>query len=108
MSTERNKGGRPKGTTKGKVGKATPGQQTALGDGFSLNKFLTDWNKLGPVKRAMFSGSAKLNAYQKNLDRIANVSQVVIRYRSISCSLPAKALSERRSIGQSLIFPKGN
>lgn len=57
-----------------RLGRATAGQQDDLGASFSVNKFLTDWNKLGRAKNVMFSGSPKLNAYRSNLDRIASAA----------------------------------
>ena len=58
-----------------RLGKANPGQQDMTGEEFSVNKFLTDWNKLGPAKKVLFSGSPKLNEYSRNLDKIARVSE---------------------------------
>jgi len=58
-----------------RLGKSNDGLQNADGDVFSVGKFLTDWNKLGEAKSAMFSGSKKLNEYRANLDRIAKVSE---------------------------------
>lgn len=60
-----------------RLGKSTPGQQDAAGEAFSVNKFLTDWNKLGPGKKVLFSGSRTLNDYSKNLDKIARSAQAV-------------------------------
>lgn len=57
-----------------RLGKATSGQQDDVGEVFSVNKFLTDWNKLGPAKKVLFSGSKNLNQYSNNLDRIASVA----------------------------------
>ena len=57
-----------------RLGRATPGQQDAGGEVFSIGKLLTDWNKLGPAKKAIFSGSPRLNAYKANLDRIASAA----------------------------------
>ncbi|WP_299942111.1 hypothetical protein [uncultured Microbulbifer sp.] len=53
------------------MGKANDGQQGWEGEIFSVNKFLTDWNRLGPAKRALFSGTEALNRYGQNLDKIA-------------------------------------
>lgn len=40
-----------------RMGNATPGQQSADGDAFSLNTYLTNWNRLSPeAKGALFSG----------------------------------------------------
>lgn len=60
-----------------RLGKSRPGQQDATGEAFSVNKFLTDWNKLGPGKKVLFSGSRTLNEYSKNLDKIARAAEAV-------------------------------
>ncbi|MCK5616520.1 hypothetical protein KAR91_82420 [Candidatus Pacearchaeota archaeon] len=58
-----------------RMGKSTAGRQDALGDAFSLDKFLTDYNKLGTARKSLFSGSKELDKYSKNLDQIATVAQ---------------------------------
>ena len=58
-----------------RLGKSTAGRQDALGEAFSLDKFLTDYNKLGTAKKALFSGSKELNTFSKDLDEIARVAQ---------------------------------
>ncbi|MDP5211271.1 hypothetical protein, partial [Microbulbifer sp. 2205BS26-8] len=58
-----------------KMGKANPGQQGSEGEIFSVNKFLTDWNRLGPAKRALFGGTEALNRYRTNLDKIARQAE---------------------------------
>lgn len=65
-----------------RLGRSTSGQQNAvgenaLGDSFSINKFVTDWDKLGPAKKAIFSGSEKLDKYADNLNKIARAASVV-------------------------------
>ncbi len=57
-----------------RMGRATAGYQDDLGEAFSVNKFLTDWNKLGPSKKVLFSGSPRLNEYGKNLEKIASAA----------------------------------
>lgn len=57
-----------------RLGKVTAGQQDDLGQSFSVNKLLTDWNKLGRAKDVMFSGSEKLNSYRSSLDRVASAA----------------------------------
>lgn len=59
-----------------RMGRANSANQDEIGGQFSVPKFLTDWDKLGPAKKAMFSGSDKLNAYSQNLDRIARVARL--------------------------------
>lgn len=65
-----------------RLGRSTSGQQNAvgenaLGDSFSINKFVTDWDKLGPARKAIFSGSEKLDRYSDNLNKIARAASVV-------------------------------
>lgn len=65
-----------------RLGKASPGQQNAvgddaLGDAFSVDKFVTDWNKLGPARKAIFSGSDKIESYGDDLAKIARAASVV-------------------------------
>ena len=45
------------GTVLNNLGKATPGAQDAAGEAFSVNTFLTNWNRLAPeAKKALFGG----------------------------------------------------
>lgn len=60
-----------------RMGRSTSGNQTAEGDAFSVDKFVTDWDKLGPAKKALFSGSDKLNAYHDDLAKIAKVASTI-------------------------------
>lgn len=60
-----------------RMGRASSGMQNAEGDVFSVDKFVTDWDKLGPAKKAIFSGSEKLNAMADDLEKIARVSSRV-------------------------------
>lgn len=57
-----------------KLGRATSGNQDDAGAVFSVNKFLTDWDKLGRAKNALLSGSVKLNRYRNSLDKIASAA----------------------------------
>jgi hypothetical protein len=62
-----------------RLGRASPGQQIAegelaMGDVFSINKFATDWEKLGPAKKILFSGTEKTNKYAKDLNSIARAA----------------------------------
>jgi len=58
-----------------RLGKNTAGRQDAFGESFSLDKFLTDYNKLGSAKKALFSGTKKTNSYAQDLEDIAKVAQ---------------------------------
>jgi len=65
-----------------RLGRANSGQQNAvgenaLGDGFSVEKFVTDWDKLGSARKAIFSGSAKIDSYGDDLAKIARAASVV-------------------------------
>lgn len=64
-----------------RLGRASPGQQIAegeqaMGDVFSINKFATDWEKLGPAKKILFAGTEKTNKYAKDLNSIARAAGV--------------------------------
>ena len=60
-----------------RMGRANSGTQNAEGDVFSIDKFVTDWDKLGPAKKALFSGSDNLNSYYDDLSKIARVASTV-------------------------------
>lgn len=60
-----------------RMGRSTSGNQTAEGDAFSVDKFVTDWDKLGSAKKALFSGSQKLDSYGEDLAKIARVASTV-------------------------------
>jgi hypothetical protein len=60
-----------------RMGLATPGNQNDLGEVFSSQTFLTNWNKISPeAKRTLFAGS-KSNELRVNLDRIAEAANSV-------------------------------
>lgn len=65
-----------------KLGRATSGNQNAVGeeaagDAFSVAKFVSDWDKLGPARKAIFSGSERIDKYGEDLNRIARAASVV-------------------------------
>jgi hypothetical protein len=56
-----------------KMGKALPGQQDELGDVFSTERFLTNWNKLSPEsKQVLFNRFG--SEYRSNMDKIAETA----------------------------------
>ena len=56
-----------------KMGKALPGQQDELGDVFSTERFLTNWNKLSPEsKQVLFNRFG--SGYRSNMDKIAETA----------------------------------
>ncbi len=56
-----------------KLGKATAGQQDAAGEAFSINTFLTNWNKLSPeAKDVLFNTKGHKEAYQA-LNRLTDL-----------------------------------
>ncbi len=57
------------------LGKSSAGRQGADGTEFSINQFMSDWNKLGPAKKAMFSGSRTLDHFGRDLDAIARTAE---------------------------------
>lgn len=65
-----------------RMGRSNSGQQNAvgddaIGDSFSVDKFVTDWDKLGPARKAIFSGSDKINSYGSDLAKIARAASVI-------------------------------
>lgn len=55
-----------------RLGRATPGRQTAEGDAFSMETFLTNWNKLAPeAKRALFDRERGLSDAMNRIARAA-------------------------------------
>lgn len=60
-----------------RMGIATPGNNNELGDVFSAQTFLTNWNKISPeAKMTLFAGS-KGNQLRQNLDQVAEASNMV-------------------------------
>lgn len=62
-----------------RLGRATPGQQVAegeqaVGDVFSIAKFATDWEKLGPARKVLFSGGKETSKYASDLNAIARAA----------------------------------
>lgn len=56
-----------------RLGRANPGAQTADGDAFSSQTFLTNWNRLSPeAKRTLFDRHGPM--FSANMDRIAKVA----------------------------------
>jgi hypothetical protein len=60
-----------------RLGRATSGQQGADREVFSTQKFLTDWDKLGPAKKALFSGSPRIERYGQDLNAIARAAEKI-------------------------------
>ena len=65
-----------------RLGRASSGNQNAvgenaLGDAFSVQKFVTDWDKLGKAKNVLFSGSPELENYATDLNKIARAASIV-------------------------------
>lgn len=60
-----------------RMGRSNSGAQNAEGDAFSIDKFVTDWDKLGAAKKALFSGSDNLNSYYDDLSKIARIASTV-------------------------------
>lgn len=88
-----------------KLGRATPSGQNAAGDAFSVNTFLTQWNKLAPeAKETLFGGgryadmagdlSKLVDAMEslKGMEKLANTSNtghVLIGYATLSTIMGA-------------------
>jgi len=87
------------------LGRPTPGKTTTVeGDDFSFVKFVTDWNKLGDVKKAMFSGSPELDKYRNNLNRLSRMGATLKAdvLAGANPSETAAALSQTAALGTAL------
>lgn len=83
------------GTFVDRMGKAKPGQQSAEGDTWSAQRFLTDWNTISPqAKNALFA-SPQTPDLKRNLNQLARASELVIKsgkmYSNPSGSAPLAA-----------------
>jgi len=59
-----------------RMGKALPGQQTDIGDAWSSNTFLTNWNKLSnPAKQQLFGRYG--SSFMKDMEKIARASSLI-------------------------------
>jgi hypothetical protein len=59
-----------------RLGKATAGQQNAAGDEFSMNTFLTNWNKLSPqAKSTLFDRFG--SGFRSDMDAVARLASNV-------------------------------
>lgn len=56
-----------------RLGRASAGQQNELGDVFSSNTFLTNWNKLSPEAKTAMSGHMG-PSFKADMDKIARVA----------------------------------
>ena len=72
-----------------RMGRATPGQQSDIGEAFSFNTFLTNWNKLHPgAKRAMFDS---IKGLRRDMDAIASTSNTLREAAKVSQNLSGTA-----------------
>jgi len=61
------------GTVLGRMGLARPGAQDAAGEAFSVNTFMTNWNKLAPEAREALFGGKRYAELAPALDRLVSV-----------------------------------
>jgi hypothetical protein len=87
------------------MGKSTAGQQSAAGDIFSTETFLTNWNKIDPrAKSALFSNIDP--KYAKSLDAISKVAENIRTgskvFRNVSGT--QQAISLEQTIGGAMVL----
>lgn len=59
-----------------RLGRATPGQQNAAGDQFSMSSYLTNWNRLSPeARRALFGRFGP--KFSQDMDHLATMAENV-------------------------------
>lgn len=83
-----------RGTVIKRMGLATPGQQNATGDAFSVNTYLTNWNSISPEAKNAIFGNGE---YRKSVDRLANVVsrlKEVDRYSNVSNTAPYATMGQ--------------
>lgn len=87
-----------------RLGTATPGKQSELGEVFSTESFLTNWNKLHPdAKASLFSSMP--DGMRSDLNKIAKVAANVREGSKVFAnpSGTAQALSNRDTVGAAII-----
>lgn len=91
----------------GNLGRSTSGAQNAAGDAFSINGFLTDWDKLAAgTKASMLNGQAGQDL--QDLARMAQAARSTGRYRNTSgTARSADALGLLKSLVSSGAGPGG-
>lgn len=89
------------------LGEATAGSQNAAGDAFSLNSFLTDWNKLpDATKRTILGGQAGSDL--ANIATLAEAAKKAGRYKNTSGTARAlNALDLIKTLGSTIAGPGG-
>jgi hypothetical protein len=93
------------------MGRATSGNQSAAGDVFSTETFLTNWDKINPrAKAALFSNIDP--KYTKSLDSIAKVAENIRKgskvFRNVSGTQQAISLDRTLGGGVLLSLVTGN
>ncbi len=85
------------------MGRSTPGQQTAAGDGFSLSTFLTNWDKM-PVRTrdTLFRGE-----HRQAIEALARYAQGVRGTRSYTNTSNTAGAANAASIGRSAMSGAG-
>lgn len=56
-----------------RLGDATPGMQNAAGDAFSINTFLTNWNKMAPEAKDALFGGARYKSQREALNMLTDL-----------------------------------
>lgn len=80
-----------------KLGRATPGQQNAAGDAFSMSSFLTNWNRLSPdARKALFGRFGP--KFSQDMDHLAQMAENV-RTGSKVFSNPSGTAASASNIG---------
>jgi hypothetical protein len=60
-----------------RLGRATPGKQNDIGEAFSTETFLTNWNRLSPEARSTIFGRTGVANIQNRLESVAGVASNV-------------------------------
>jgi len=80
-----------------KLGRATPGQQNAIGDAFSMSSYLTNWNRLSPdARKVLFRRFGP--QFSQDMDHLAKMAENV-RTGSKVFSNPSGTAASASNIG---------
>ncbi len=80
-----------------RLGLATPGKQNELGEVFSTESFLTNWNKLHPdAKTSLFSSMP--NGMRADLDKVASVASNIREGSKVFANPSGTAQASTRSL----------
>lgn len=89
-----------------RMGRARPGQQDELGEVFSTETFLTNWNNLDPGARDALFGGGRYRGLRRDLDAIAQTSARIRQARQFLANPSGTAAAQTNT--QALMLGAGS